>query len=429
MDVKGEQQLIASVQPSTATNKGVSWTSSKSSVATVTSSGLVKAVSPGTAIITVKTNEGGKTATCTITVNPIVVTGVKVSPTSATLDIGETKQLTATVSPSNATNKTVTWTSSKTSVATVSSSGKVTAKSAGTAVITVKTNDGGKTAKCTITVNPIPVSSVSVSPVGAVLDVGGTKQLTATVLPTNATNKAVIWTSSSNSVATVNADGLVTAVGEGEAIITATTVDGNKTAICSIVVNPSTIIQKNVRIIYDPTCTLSTTEITNTFYAATAKFQEKFNVQFNIIYTLRSELLNGAECPNTEINEMCTDECCAVSTHNHDVPSCNICHHKGASRLLDILASETDYTCRLVGHYICRDDGNGHANVYGRGRVGGRDSIVTLCENNRVPTIIQHELSHNLGANHDTCRKLNCVLVGYLDEWCDNCKSAINENL
>jgi uncharacterized protein YjdB len=170
---------------------------------------------------------------------PVAVTGVTVSPTTATISVGGTQQLTATVSPSNATNKTVSWSSSNTSVATVNSSGLVSGVAAGTATITVTTQDGGKTATSSITVNTttVPVTGVTVSPTSATLNVGGTQQLTATVAPANATNKNVSWSTSNASVATVNSSGLVTAVAAGSATITVTTQDGAKTATSAIIVN------------------------------------------------------------------------------------------------------------------------------------------------------------------------------------------------
>ena len=146
------QTLTATVSPSNATNKNVSWKSSNTSVATV-SNGKVTALKAGTASITVTTEDGGKTATCQVTVNARVynVESVSLDKTSITLTEGDSQTLTATVSPSNATNKNVSWKSSNTSVATVSN-GKVTALKAGTATITVTTDDGGKTATCMVTV-------------------------------------------------------------------------------------------------------------------------------------------------------------------------------------------------------------------------------------------------------------------------------------
>ncbi|MBF4515817.1 Ig-like domain-containing protein [Flavobacterium sp. ANB] len=175
------------------------------------------------------------------TVN-VPVTGVTISPTTATLSVGATQQLTPTVAPANATNKTVTYSSNNTGVATVNGSGLVTAVASGSATITVTTQDGAKTATSVITVNSsnVAVTSVSLSPSSATLAVGGTQQLIPTVLPSNATNKSVNYASNNTSVATVNSSGLVTAVSAGTATITVTTVDGNKTSTAAITVNAAT---------------------------------------------------------------------------------------------------------------------------------------------------------------------------------------------
>jgi uncharacterized protein YjdB/glycosidase len=170
----------------------------------------------------------------------VAVTGVSVSPATATVGLGTTQQLNAAITPANATNQNVTWTSSNTAIATVNASGLVTAVAAGTATITVKTVDGNKTATSAITVAAIPVSSVAVSPTSASLYAGNTQQLSATISPANATNKTVTWSSSNTAIATVNSSGLVTAVSAGTATITATTQDGNKTASAAITVNPNT---------------------------------------------------------------------------------------------------------------------------------------------------------------------------------------------
>ena len=233
-------QLTATITPTNATNKSVTWSSSNSTVATVNSSGLVTAVNAGTATITVTTVDSGKTATCTVTVNPqaVPVETVILDKTSETLLAGTTLQLTATITPTNATNTSVTWSSSNSTVATVNSSGLVTAVNAGTATITVTTVDGGKTATCTVTVNPqaVPVETVTLDKTSETLLVGTTLQLTATITPANATNKSVTWSSSNSTVATVNSSGLVTAAGVGTATITVTTVDGGKTASCTVTI-------------------------------------------------------------------------------------------------------------------------------------------------------------------------------------------------
>jgi uncharacterized protein YjdB len=172
----------------------------------------------------------------------IAVTGVTVSPATATLSVGATQQLTPTVAPANATNKTVSYSSNNTGVATVNGSGLVTAIASGTATITVTTQDGAKTATAVITVNTsnVAVTSVSLSPASATLSVGATQQLTPTVLPSNATNKTVSYASNNTGVATVNTSGLVTAVSNGTATITVTTTDGNKTSTAVITVSTAT---------------------------------------------------------------------------------------------------------------------------------------------------------------------------------------------
>jgi uncharacterized protein (TIGR02145 family) len=241
LNVGGTVTLIATVQPTNATNQAVAWSSNNSAVATVTD-GVVTAIAAGTATITVTTADGSKAATCTITVS-VPVTGVTLSQTTATVNVGSKLTLTATVQPSTATNKTVSWKSSKTTVATVAN-GVVTAVAAGTATITVTTADGSKTATCAITVR-VPVTGVTLSPTTATVNVGSKLTLTATVQPTTATNKTVAWKSSKTTVATV-ANGVVTAVAAGTATITVTTADGSKTATCAITVK-----------VPDPTSTLT----------------------------------------------------------------------------------------------------------------------------------------------------------------------------
>ena len=149
---EGETQtLTATISPDNASDKSVTWSSSDEAVAKVDQNGKVTAVKAGTATITVTTKDGGKTATCSVTVIAKVAS-VSLDKTSMTLTVGETQTLTATVAPDNAQDKSVTWSSSDATVATVDQNGKVTAVKAGAATITVTTTDGGKTATCTVTV-------------------------------------------------------------------------------------------------------------------------------------------------------------------------------------------------------------------------------------------------------------------------------------
>ena len=237
--LEGESQtLTAVVSPSNADNQKVIWMSSNSSVASV-AEGKVTALKPGKATITVKTDDGGKTATCEVTVNAKVypVESVSLDLTSAELTEGNEITLTATVKPDNATNKGVSWSSSDPTVASVSE-GKVTALKPGKATITVKTDDGGKTATCEVTVNAkvYPVESVSLDLTSAELTEGNEITLTATVKPDNATNKGVSWSSSDPTVASVS-EGKVTALKPGKATITVKTDDSGRTATCEVTVN------------------------------------------------------------------------------------------------------------------------------------------------------------------------------------------------
>ncbi|MDR0574547.1 MAG: Ig-like domain-containing protein [Tannerella sp.] len=156
LNTSDEVTLTAVISPPNATNQAVSWESNNTAVATVnSSSGKVTGVTMGTATITVTTIDGGKTATCPVTVEvaTIPVTGVTISPPALSLGTGGKSMLTAVISPANATNQAVSWTSDNTAVATVnSSSGEVTGVTAGPATITVTTADGGKTATCPVTV-------------------------------------------------------------------------------------------------------------------------------------------------------------------------------------------------------------------------------------------------------------------------------------
>ena len=158
LTIGASESLVATISPSNATNKDVEWTSSNTNVATVDTTGKVKAISTGSAIITVKTKDGAKVVTCNVTVkNPVIsVTGVTLNKTALNLVTGASESLIATISPSNATNKNMEWTSSNTNVATVDTTGKVIGVSSGSATITVKTKDGAKVATCNVTVkNPV----------------------------------------------------------------------------------------------------------------------------------------------------------------------------------------------------------------------------------------------------------------------------------
>ena len=238
---EGETEtLTATVRPDNADNRKVTWSSDKTDVATVDGDGRVTAVKAGVATVTVTTEDGGKTASCKVTVKAkaVNVTEVTLDKTELTLTEGETETLTATVKPDNADNRKVTWISDKTDVATVDGAGKVTAVKAGEAVVTVTTEDGGKTATCKVTVKAkaVPVTGVEVNPWAVTLSVRGTSKLSYTIRPADATNQNVKWESESPSVATVDSEGNVQGVAAGTAKICVTTEDGGFKSYCTVTV-------------------------------------------------------------------------------------------------------------------------------------------------------------------------------------------------
>ena len=150
-------KLSANITPSSLATKTITWNSNNNSVATVDSTGLVKAISPGSATITASVD--GKSASCTIKVNAATVKVSSISLTSSKgnlfyLNKNTSTTLSASIRPADATNKAVIWSSSNTNVATVDNSGKITAVKGGSATITATTQDEGKTATCSVKVNP-----------------------------------------------------------------------------------------------------------------------------------------------------------------------------------------------------------------------------------------------------------------------------------
>jgi uncharacterized protein YjdB len=229
--------LTATITPENATNKNVIWSSSNTEVAKV-ENGKITAIKEGTATITATSEDGGYKATCQVTVkaNLIPVTGININRTDIELTEGDVTVLTATISPENATNKNIIWSSSDSSVAKVDN-GKVTATNPGTATITATSEDSGYKASCKVTVKakPIPVTGVALDKTSIEIIEGDFTELKAIITPENATNKNVIWSSSDKSVVRVE-DGKVTAINIGMVTITVTTEDGGYKASCKVTV-------------------------------------------------------------------------------------------------------------------------------------------------------------------------------------------------
>jgi uncharacterized protein YjdB len=230
----GRDSLTWSVDPPT----GVVTLTPGASAAANTAS--VAPDAAGQATITVEAPNGVK-ATCPVTVENVPVTGVSISQASMSLGPDDACTLTATVEPAEATNKNVAWTVvPAVGVVDVAPNGTnglgatVSAVGAGTATVTVTTEDGGHTAECTVHVDPVPVAGIALDRHSISLALGESDALVATVLPANATNKGVAWVSSNPAAADVTTAGVVTATGMGAATITATTLEGGFAASCGV---------------------------------------------------------------------------------------------------------------------------------------------------------------------------------------------------
>jgi len=220
--------------------RAVAWSSDNTAVATVSSTGVVTAVSTGTATITA-TSEG-KSGSATITVTLVPVASVSVSLTTTSVQAGQTTQATATTldaSGGTLAGRAIVWASSNTAVATVSTGGLVTTISAGTSTITATSE--GKTGSATLTVTPVPVASVTVTPSSASVVEGGTVQLSAETRDADnnlLTGRAETWVSTNTAAATVSPSGLVSGVAAGTAQITVTSEGKSATATITVTLVP-----------------------------------------------------------------------------------------------------------------------------------------------------------------------------------------------
>ncbi len=253
----------------TTDDKTVTWTSSDDTIATVDENGKVTAVGAGEATITAQV--GQKTATATVTVT-VPLTSISLDKDAARIEKGATTTLTVTYNPVDTTDaKDVTWTSLNPSVATVDENGIVTAVATGTAVIQAEV--GGKTATCTVTVY-VPLTDISIKTETELLK-GQTETLTITYLPEEATDiPNATWTSSNQEVATVSADGTITALKEGEATITVTVGSFVKTCLVTVTEIPLDSIEINnqseelikgqsvqLQVVYNPTNTTDNKDV------------------------------------------------------------------------------------------------------------------------------------------------------------------------
>ena len=233
LNIGQTEKLTATILPENTSDKTVSWASDNEAIATVAADGTVTGVSVGVANITAKC--GDVSATCKVTVNPVPAATVTINVPDTKIYVGDKLTLSAMVAPDNTTDKTLIWTCSTPEIATINAqTGELTAIAPGEA--SIKATCGEATGMATVTIIPVPATSVTISTDDITLLVGQTGKLTATVFPENTTDKNIVWESDNDAIATVTSDGTVTAVSIGVTNITATC--GDVTSTCKVTVIP-----------------------------------------------------------------------------------------------------------------------------------------------------------------------------------------------
>ena len=243
--------LKATVTPTAFPDKSVTWKSSNTKVAIVSTAGEVKGIKDGTATITCTSKATGAKGTCIVTV---IDGGVKLDKTDVSIEKGRTLTLKATVTPTTLTDKSVTWKSSNTKVATVSTAGKVTGVKAGMATITCTSKATGFSATCKVT-----VGSVSLDKSKVAIKKGETVKLKATVYPSSLTDKSIKWKSSDAKVATISSSGKVKGVKYGTATITCTSVATGLSTTCKVTIGGVSLNKSKVTVQKNKTVTLKAT--------------------------------------------------------------------------------------------------------------------------------------------------------------------------
>jgi len=248
-----KERIKATVTPSNATNNGLIWKSDDEKIATVSSTGLVTGVKKGTTTITVTTKDGGYEKRIEVAVDEISLKEISMQD-ELSIQIGKSEKLDVTFNPVDYPEKELEWKSDDEKIATVDKNGKVSAKKIGKTTITATTKDGKKKATCKVTVAEKAEINIKLDKTELTLDGDKSEYLNATITPNDENTRGIAWSSSNTSVATVD-NGKVTAVGDGEATITVTSiVDRSKTATCNVKVTGMT---KNY------TYTIEEKEITN----------------------------------------------------------------------------------------------------------------------------------------------------------------------
>lgn len=224
--------IIITITPSDATYTDITWKSDNMAVATVDQSGNVTAISEGSANVSATIGEISGTCVVNVMSDSIPVDSITLTPNSLSLTVGETAMISAAVAPTNATYTNILWSSDNPNIATVDQSGNVAAIAEGNATISASIGDIVGKSEVAVASNIIPVESITLSPNPLALTVGGTGRLIIAITPANATYTTVTWNSSNPAAATVDQEGNVTAIAEGDAVITATI--GDITGRCNV---------------------------------------------------------------------------------------------------------------------------------------------------------------------------------------------------
>ena len=229
------------------------------------------------------------------------VSGISLNKSEVSLHVDETEILTATITPANATDTSVLWESSNATIATVTG-GKITALRVGSATITATANDGGQIASCEVYVTPIPVESVSLNYTQLSMLYGERKTLTASVTPQNATETGVIWQSSNAAVVAVE-NGKLTATGYGSAVITATTVDGGKTATCAVEVIDDTITFKTLQVAADGETVYGKVSNATETFSFLKEIEEHGNATYQVYKEITCETLLASKSISLNVGD------------------------------------------------------------------------------------------------------------------------------
>jgi uncharacterized protein YjdB len=235
LNVGDQYNLGVKLNPANAVDTVLTFNSSDPSTVAVAKPGIVKALKPGSAIITLSNSTSTVTKSCLVNVSSIGILSLKLNKTALTIAVGQKDTLTAIIVPANATTKTLVWSSSNTTVATVDSNGIVTGKLSGGAIITAKTIDGKLSASCNVTVSPTIATGIVIKSALTIV-VGQQDSLKVVVQPAGSVYPKLFWSSSNTAVAIVNSVGVITAKTIGNTTITVKTADSKLFATSQITV-------------------------------------------------------------------------------------------------------------------------------------------------------------------------------------------------